>query len=105
MRGLFRRAIHAQDADLLGHVATASARINQRYLPKQHFDVLLHISRDAGACGVQVAHSGNLMGVLINAKEPDAAERTKKAATAARAFGFTDIVRFSVNVDGVPLWG
>lgn len=105
LRGLFRRAIHEQDADLLGHVATASARINQRYLPKRHFDVLLQISRDAGACGIQVAHSGNLMGVLIDVKEPDAAERTKTAATAARAFGFTDIVRFSVNVDGVPLWG
>ncbi len=105
LRGLFRRAVREQDAELLGHVATASARINQRYLPKRYFDVLLQISRDAGGCGVQVAHSGNLMGVLIDAKAPDAADRTKTAATAARAFGFSDIVRFSVNVDGVPLWG
>lgn len=103
--GLARHAIGNQDARLLGHVATVSARINQRYLPKRHFEELSRISEEVGACGVQVAHSGNLMGVLIDAKEPNAAGRAGAAATAARDRGFTDIVRFSVNVDGAPLWG
>lgn len=104
LRGLFRRAVHERDAVLLGHVATASARINQRFLPKRHFDALQQISRDLGGCGVQVAHSGNLMGILIDPKEPDAAARTTAIAMAARGYGFSDIVRFSVNVDGMPLW-
>lgn len=104
LRALARRAIDKQDATLLGRVATASARINQRYLPKRHFEALLWIADEAGCCGVQVAHSGNLMGVLIDAALTDAANRAKAAAESARACGFCDIVRFSVNVDGMSVW-
>ncbi|MBW9075664.1 kinase [Agrobacterium deltaense] len=105
LRGLVRHAIRKQDARLLGHVATVSAHINQRHLPKQHFEDLLSISATVGGCGVQVAHSGNLMGILLDANDPDAVLRAQEAAAAARDCGFTDIVRFSVNVDGAPLWG
>ncbi|WP_425645404.1 kinase [Agrobacterium leguminum] len=105
LRGLARHAIRKQDARLLGHVATVSAQINQRHLPKRHFEELSRISDEVGASGIQVAHSGSLMGVLIDAKEPDAVGRAGAAATAARDRGFTDIIRFSVNVDGAPLWG
>ncbi|MGP4727186.1 GHMP family kinase ATP-binding protein [Agrobacterium deltaense] len=105
LRGLIRRAIREQDAALLGHVATASARINQHHLPKRHFETLLQICEDGGGCGVQVAHSGTLMGVLIDAKAHDAVTRVATIAAAARDCGFTDIVRFAVNVDGAPVWG
>ncbi|MGK6317133.1 GHMP family kinase ATP-binding protein [Neorhizobium sp. DT-125] len=105
LRGLARRAIVDEDASLLGHVATASARINQRHLPKKHFEELLRICEENDGCGVQVAHSGNLMGVLLDGKAFDAPSRAKRAATAAREAGFTDIVRFAVNADAMPVWG
>ena len=104
LRGLLRRAVLEQNATLLGRVATASARINQRHLPKQHFEMLLKVCADARACGIQVAHSGNLMGVLIDPKNPDATTQITMVTAAARDCGFNDIVRFSVNVDGAPLW-
>lgn len=105
LRGLARHAIRTGDAGLLGQVATASARISQHHLPKRHFDELLQISEEVGGCGVQVAHSGNLMGVLIDARHPNAARRATAAAALARDCGFVDVLRFSVNVDGTPLWG
>ncbi len=105
LRGLARHAIREGDAGLLGQVSTASARISQRHLPKRHFDQLLKISDEVGGCGVQVAHSGNLMGVLIDARDPHAARRATAAAALARECGFVDVLRFSVNVDGIPLWG
>lgn len=104
LRGLLRRAVSEQNATLLGRVATASARINQRYLPKQHFKLLLQICADACACGVQVAHSGNLMGVLVDPRNTDARAQIAMITAAARDCGFDDIVSFSVNVDGAPLW-
>ncbi|MCO6180832.1 kinase [Ciceribacter sp. RN22] len=105
LRGLARHAIAKQDAGLLGHVASASARINQHHLPKRQFEDLVGLSKAVGACGIQVAHSGNLMGVLFDATEADARARAADTMAGARDCGFTDILRFSVNVDGTPLWG
>ncbi|CDI11936.1 GHMP kinase [Agrobacterium pusense] len=104
LRGLIRRAIREQNAPLLGRVSTASATINQRYLPKRYFGVLRQICGDSGGCGVQVAHTGPLMGVLVDAKASDAMRRTAVIAASARDLGFTNIVSFAVNVDGTPAW-
>src|SRR5437763_1915013 len=38
LRAALRRAVAKSDVALLGRVATASARINQRYLPKPHLE-------------------------------------------------------------------
>lgn len=103
LRGLIRRAIREQDATLLGRVSTTSATINQRYLEKRHFRTLMQICENGGGCGVQISHSGPLMGVLVDAKAYDAMARVVGIATAARDSGFTDIVTFSVNVDGAPV--
>jgi uncharacterized protein involved in propanediol utilization len=71
LRAQLRRAIAVQDAALLGHVATESARINQRYLSVPHFETLLRIARLTDAVGVQVAHSGRVVGLLFDAASPD----------------------------------
>ncbi len=63
---LLRRAVRAQDPRLVGEVATTSARINQRRLPKQHFDYLENLVERAGALGLQVAHSGTVVGLLFD---------------------------------------
>ncbi len=70
MRGAIRRAVATEDVALLGHVATASARINQRFLPKQALEPLLELCVRHGGSGVQVAHSGTVAGLIFDARMP-----------------------------------
>lgn len=74
LRGALRHAIRHQDVALLGKVATASALINQRYLPKPLLDQLLDLCRSTGGSGVQVAHSGTVAGLIFDARQPGAAQ-------------------------------
>ncbi len=99
LRGLARKAVLDQDVGLLGRVATASARINQRHLPKRHFDDLLKIGENSNALGVQVAHSGNLMGLLMDANDPEVDRKIGAAVEGAAELGFAGFHQFSVNND------
>jgi uncharacterized protein involved in propanediol utilization len=86
LRTRLRKAIEAQDAGWLGEVATESAVINQRYLPVPYFDALLGIARSSGAVGIQVAHSGRVVGILFDARGAecsDAMARAERALTDA----------------------
>ena len=74
LRAALRRAITTRDVQLLGRVATVSAQINQRFLPKPHLDFLLATCRQEGGCGVQVAHSGTVAGVIFDSSRPDATD-------------------------------
>ena len=70
LRAALRRAIATDDVALLGRVATASARINERFLPKPHFAALLELCLRNGGCGVQVAHSGTVAGLIFDPRRP-----------------------------------
>jgi uncharacterized protein involved in propanediol utilization len=70
LRAALRRAVVLQDVALLGRVATASARINERYLPKPHLELLLKLCLRHGGCGIQVAHSGTVAGLIFDAGRP-----------------------------------
>lgn len=63
---LLRRAIDTGDVRSLGRVATASAWINERFLPKPRLRELHAIAMRHGACGLQVAHSGTMAGLLFD---------------------------------------
>jgi uncharacterized protein involved in propanediol utilization len=80
LRAALRRAIATDDVRLLGRVATASARINQRFLPKPVLDDLLALCRRLGGHGVQVAHSGTVAGLVFDARQ--ATDDTVHAALA-----------------------
>lgn len=67
--GLLRRALHNQDVRLIGQAASASARINQRHLPKPHFDRLEKLVETVGAAGLQIAHSGTIAGIIFDAND------------------------------------
>lgn len=101
IRGLARHAIEHQDAALLGRVATASATISQQYLPQAGFETALQLSRLHEACGVQVSHSGSLIGILFDASKPEARRHLTSAARAAQAEGFGAVSAYSVFSDGV----
>jgi len=70
LRGLLRRSVRHRDPVGIGRVATASAMINQRFLPVPGFDRLRAIARRCGALGVQVAHSGTVVGLLWDEQVP-----------------------------------
>jgi uncharacterized protein involved in propanediol utilization len=87
LRCAMRRALAVGDVGLLGRVATASARINQRHLPNRALDLLLDIAANAGAAGVQIAHSGTVAGLIFDPTRPGWVGGVSKARARLRAAG------------------
>jgi uncharacterized protein involved in propanediol utilization len=100
--GLLRRALHNQDAKLLGRVASASARINQRHLPKPYFDHFERLGEEVGAVGLQVAHSGSVIGILFDGTSPDTEERIEEARAKVAEMEFGSSWRFTTRGDELP---
>jgi L-threonine kinase len=70
------RAVKAGDLCALGRVATCSARLHQRVLPKGQLDLLTGLAERHGAVGVVAAHSGTYAGILLDPAAPDHASRS-----------------------------
>ncbi|TDQ54272.1 GHMP family kinase ATP-binding protein [Actinorugispora endophytica] len=87
LRALLRRAVAEADAALLGLVGSESAHLNQRILPKAELGVLDRAALRCGGVGVQVAHSGNVAGVLFDASAPDLGDRLRHCARDLRDNG------------------
>ncbi len=94
--GLLRRAVERQDPGLLGRVATASTLLMQRHRPKRQMPEILRLAEEAGALGVQVAHSGTVAGFLF-APGPAAAGRIERARAGLRRLGLGDSWEFSTD--------
>lgn len=77
---LIRRGIRGGSAADVGKGATVSAIANQRILRKPQLDAALHLAKRVGAVGVNAAHSGTMLGVLLH----DDAERAAWTAQRAR---------------------
>lgn len=67
--------IRTQDAFLIGGGATLSALANQNILHKPLLEKMISHSRRFDAAGVNVAHSGTVVGILFPHGKNDAAER------------------------------
>ncbi len=89
LRGSMRRAIATEDVSLLGRVATASARINQRFLPKPALEPLLELSLGLGGCGIQVAHSGTVAGLIFDAGLAGIEDIVRRCVAAIEGIGLT----------------
>lgn len=88
MRSLLRKAIKNADIRLLGRVATASARINERFLPKRVLEITEAIGARYGAVGVQVAHSGTVVGLMFDATDERSVEKMERACRELLRHGF-----------------
>ncbi|MDX0852738.1 hypothetical protein GOD74_31200 [Sinorhizobium medicae] len=64
-------AIAQGDTATIGAVATSSALLHQERAPKKHLDAMLKASAETGALGVIVAHSGTMVGILVDRMAPD----------------------------------
>lgn len=88
IRSLLRAAINAADAGLLGRAATASAHINERFLPKPRLDEIEAVGTRFGAVGVQVAHSGTVVGLMFDRCDADAPRNIGQALDTLKRSAF-----------------
>lgn len=95
--GSVRRAVRTGDVALLGRVATASARLNQRHLPVPRLTELLRVAEAVGAAGLQVAHSGDVAGLIFDPALPDLVTRTDDARKRIAGLGIDDTWYFTTT--------
>jgi uncharacterized protein involved in propanediol utilization len=89
-----RHGVAMADAQTVGLVASASARINQRHLAKPHFDLLERLVEAVGAVGLQVAHSGSVAGFLFDSHIDEKEERMAAARQRLGELGFLSVLHF-----------
>lgn len=99
LRGLMRRAVTRGDIAELGRISTASARINQRFLPVPNFHRLLEIAAESEALGVQVAHSGTVAALLFAPHRPEVEKRMALAGRRLAELSITDHWRYTAGSD------
>lgn len=63
---LFSLACDQRDKKLLGKAVTISSLANQRILLKPKLDEIIELTNKVGAYGVNVAHSGTVVGILYD---------------------------------------
>ncbi|MGV9291217.1 GHMP family kinase ATP-binding protein [Streptomyces sp. NPDC003719] len=95
LRRMLRRAVSAADSALLGRVSTASAGLRQRVLHHQEFPALTGIADSTGAVGVQIAHSGNVAGILFDPRTPGLRHRLRRCTRALDREGITPTRTFT----------
>ena len=65
---LVRAGVERCEPVLIGRGATLSAWVGQRILPKQMLPAVADFAESIGAVGVNVGHSGTIIGVLLDAR-------------------------------------
>ena len=68
---LFQRGISEKKPSLLGEAAILSALANQAILPKEKLEKIIELSLRRGCHGVNVAHSGTVIGILFEKGQGD----------------------------------
>lgn len=63
--GLITAGLESGDGHLIGQGATHNALAYQKVFPNPHLQSVLNLARIAGAVGVNVAHSGTVLGLLF----------------------------------------
>ncbi|WP_201294819.1 MULTISPECIES: GHMP kinase [unclassified Nocardiopsis] len=97
LRARLREAVAAGDPAGIAEVASASGRINQRHLPVPGFADLEALAARCGALGLQVAHSGDIAGLLFDGRDPDVDRARGRAERGLRDLGVKDTWRFSAD--------
>lgn len=68
---LVKQGIVKEKHELLGKAALLSAKANQDILPKEYLEEVSEVALKQGALGVNVAHSGTVVGVLVDSSQQD----------------------------------
>lgn len=100
LRSDLREAILKNNTQMLGRVATASAEINQRYLPIPKLAQIKEIAKAVGSVGLQVSHSGNIAGLLFDASDRDVVQRVNCSKAMLGDVGFNEQWQFDAGECG-----
>lgn len=93
----FGSAMNSQSPNLLAKVSTESAIINQQYLPKPLFNNILDLVGAVDALGIQIAHSGTVIGVLFDDKQPKHYEKVMSMKEQLFKLGIRDTHYFEIT--------
>lgn len=96
-----RHALACDDIAALGAVATRSAQLNQRVLPKRWFNVMTNIAGAVNAAGVVAAHSGTYLGLMIDAISDEHDAQVGDAVALLGATGLRPVVLRSLSRAGL----
>lgn len=66
---LVRQGVQESDPALVGQGATISAQASEKILPKPQLAQVIAFAETVAAVGVNVAHSGTIIGVLLDARQ------------------------------------
>ncbi|MBB6214603.1 L-threonine kinase [Anaerosolibacter carboniphilus] len=69
---IFKEGALKRELSLLGKAAIVSSLANQRILPKNRLEEIIEIAIQHGCLGVNVAHSGTVVGILMERDKVDA---------------------------------
>jgi L-threonine kinase len=96
---LVRRGFKLGRPELIGAGATISARCHQATHFKEPLEALVALATEAGACGVNCAHSGTVLGVMF---DPDACPAERVVRRVEAAVGAKAIIGVYRLVGGGP---
>jgi L-threonine kinase len=97
--GLLRQGLKEGDWAAVGEAATLSSRVHQAILFNPLLDQALALARQVGALGVCRAHSGSLLGLLVDPRHTDVASAV---AFVAKSLPSPVAVSLYAMVDGGP---
>jgi len=98
-----REALRRRDAAAVARVASASATLNQRYLPMSRFAELWALAERHGALGVQISHSGTLAGILFDPRDTLDNEVVARASADLPALGLRPLGLLVTGAQAPPL--
>ncbi|MFI9061963.1 kinase [Streptomyces sp. NPDC053429] len=92
-----RDAILVSDLRSLGRVATRSAELNARHMPRPSLPTLQRICRDIDGLGIACAHSGTMLGILLPHDDPETASKAEIALAACASLPGTTMLHRSLG--------
>jgi uncharacterized protein involved in propanediol utilization len=98
LRTAFDRAVREDDPFAVGSVAAESAWINQAHLPVARLEWIQQVAGQVGAAGIQVAHSGDIAGLLFDGSDPGLDACIIDACARLRRLGIEQTWRFNPRV-------
>lgn len=96
---LLCRGVQKGDSEAIGQAAMISSRANQAILPKKGLEEIIEACLMMEALGVNVAHSGTVLGVLVEPGRGDT-ERIAAFFRQAKWHSFFERVYVTKTVDG-----
>ena len=94
LRKAARNAFYNSDVKVIGQIATQSALLNQRFLPKPHLDEVIKIARLYNADGVICGHSGSVLGIMYDFQYGFSDKSVQNLSKDLQSIGVESVNRF-----------